>query len=42
MQLFVFGVVHEIEYKASRGRYAQTRHPPLRLGGNRRLLLILP
>jgi hypothetical protein len=36
------GSPHEIESKASRGRYAQTHHPPLRLGGNRRLLLILP
>jgi hypothetical protein len=36
------GSPHEIESKASRGRYAQTHHPPLCLGGNRRLLLILP
>jgi hypothetical protein len=34
------GSPHEIESKASRGRYAQTHHPPLRLGGDRRLLLI--
>ncbi|WP_157088681.1 hypothetical protein [Bradyrhizobium jicamae] len=31
---------HEIESKAGRGRYAQAHHPPLRLGGDRRLLLI--
>jgi len=42
MQLFVFGSPHEIESKASRGRYAQAHHPSLRLGGDRRLLLILP
>jgi len=34
------GSPHEIESKASRGRYAQAHHPPLRLGGDRRLLLI--
>jgi hypothetical protein len=34
------GSPHEIEFKASRGRYAQAHHPPLRLGGDRRLLLI--
>jgi hypothetical protein len=36
------GSPHEIESKASRGRHAQAHHPPLRLGGDRRLLLILP
>ena len=36
------GSPHEIESKASRGRYAQAHHPSLRLGGDRRLLLILP
>jgi hypothetical protein len=33
------GSPHEIDSKASRGRYAQAHHPPLRLGGDRRLLL---
>ncbi|WP_141688487.1 hypothetical protein [Bradyrhizobium paxllaeri] len=34
------GSPHEIESKASRGRYAQAHDPPLRLVGDRRLLLI--
>jgi hypothetical protein len=42
VQLFVFGVTDEIESKAGCGRHAQAHHPPLRLGGDRRLLLIGP